>query len=419
MSAALRGDYNDRTSKRIEMSGLMAVIDMNDHEYLNLHTLTSRVDYSVFSYPGINKYVQMKRVLARNNQISMRGETVRWLMPLEQRTESKGSYGSVIPVRFVESDIDPLLAIKTGLPKHLVHEAFIGAALSSIRSMTPNFTHVYGLVRQTVVPISTDLTGYAHQLLIDRVNGVVCRHFNFDTTSVKHMTVQILLSLAIANEHLRFHHGDMNVDNIMIESHELREHVYYTSRGVVRLMSPITVKIIDYGISVATYKKVTAQSMIGSHISSLANDVLRLVMIVNYILRHVPHDDTFWDTVRIYSNVLDRMIDVDADITQYAINFCPYPHNIGAADVLDIAEMIMPIVYEPRSQPPLQMNTVTPFRNSARLQVPATRSSALALACTTLTSSANTTLHTQTQYMNTAQSDIDKIINEVTAFNNI
>lgn len=165
----------------------------------------------------------------------------------------KGAYGTVTKFKLKGNAGE--VAIKRNIiqdkgiaARDQTHEAFVGHVLTewTLKSKVPNFVQTFGIICDKV----------NQDVVIELVVSGVDFLTNYNIKSVAEIAsinAQILLALAMANEEVGFVHFDTQAQNIILENKPL-DFTYVVNGNSYRVISPMTVRIIDYGISSINYK---------------------------------------------------------------------------------------------------------------------------------------------------------------------
>lgn len=126
----------------------------------------------------------------------------------------------------------------------LRHEAVVGLyALNYLRSVIPNFPQVIGYYRNIESPLG--IVGEA--VLYEYVEGVSLYEYlksAKSTEELKHVLLQLILALYIANKTYKSTHYDLHARNIIINKLPVPREMDYQ---ILRLKTKIIPYVIDYG----------------------------------------------------------------------------------------------------------------------------------------------------------------------------
>lgn len=185
---------------------------------------------------------------------------------------NEGSYGSVWKTYI--QDIPNLVYIKTAKSisdwenDYLQHEFFVGYQLNPLRRFIPNFMYVYTLFKcdmpENGLPcqLGDKLNSFPmNYLLVESIKDAFPFQQLFKDLSnpypIMSAYFQILLSLSMAYESIKFTHNDLHTGNIVIEYTKDMEPVlleYCINDKSYFVKTNFIARILDYGLSHVEYK---------------------------------------------------------------------------------------------------------------------------------------------------------------------
>lgn len=145
----------------------------------------------------------------------------------------------------------------------LAHEAVVGYALAPLRSLIPNFSWVYGVLRCSI-PLLTDgdkkLSSWCNDVenpvtyvVYEKIPGVNLRTFVKTCTEQEFLCIlmQIIFSLIMAERYCGFTHYDLHYENIIVRPLKENADIIYDlgDDTKVVLNTKYIATFIDYGFS--------------------------------------------------------------------------------------------------------------------------------------------------------------------------
>lgn len=167
-------------------------------------------------------------------------------------------------VRFIDNII--VVKVSKNQDSSLLHEYFIGFFLNDLRKSIPNFMYVFGgficgypQISNFKVKNLCSNPGQTVYLISEFIKGETLREKIAQKTITKNelfsYTLQVLLSLKIAQERFQYCHYDLHDDNIIIRNIREKKNIEYKSASGNSLWMNTDgiATIIDYGLSSITY----------------------------------------------------------------------------------------------------------------------------------------------------------------------
>ena len=153
--------------------------------------------------------------------------------------------------------------------EQIIHEAAIGVALNSLSNLTPNFMYFYGLlpcdlqingddIKQSNICNDIEYPGYP---VFEYIEGTTFEDaidgkgkIKLNRLDIVNILCQVLLSLAIASDEIKFTHYDLHHRNIMVVDLGQEKDILYQFDGsTFKWKTRYLAKIIDYGRSYAKF----------------------------------------------------------------------------------------------------------------------------------------------------------------------